>query len=125
MRVAAIFAKVVVTVSVHDNNTKLLKGARNMNEEKYYCAMCGKSYESVKDRIACETECYKNYMAAEAKKKSDEAKAKRDSSTKAIENKLAELNKMIESHLREYEYLNLTRHYPYISYVFKKPVWWF
>ena len=96
-----------------------------MNEEKYYCAICGKGHDSVKSRIECESKCYKEYLAAEAKKKADEVNMKREASEKAIEKKLAEVNDMLAKHLEEYESFHLKNNYYYLRYIFSKTMWWF
>ena len=94
-------------------------------EEKYYCAICGKSYDCVKDRIQCESKCFEEYKAAEAKRKENEIKAKRDASSKEIEKKLEEVNDMLEKHLKEYDSFSLKGNYYYLRYIFTKTMWWF
>ena len=46
------------------------------NSRMYVCAICGKSYEHVEDRIACETKCLKKRKAAEERAKKE--KIRRD-----------------------------------------------
>lgn len=94
------------------------------NSRMYVCAICGKSYEHVEDRIACETTCLKKRKAEEEQKKRNEAREKLTNSTKAIEKKLIEVDEMIKQHLNEFESLELTRNYPYLSYIFKKFTFW-
>ena len=94
-----------------------------MNEQKYICAICGKEYDSVKSRIECESACYKNYLAVEARKKADEVKMKREASEKAIEAKLAEVDKMLKEHLEEYETFHFSRRYSNLTYIFKNMLW--
>lgn len=94
------------------------------NSRMYVCAICGQSYEHVEERIACETKCLKKRKAAEEQKKRDEAREKRTTSTKAIEKKLTEVDEMIKQHIEEFESLELTRNYPYLSYIFKKFTFW-
>lgn len=96
-----------------------------MNEKKYICAICGKSYDGIAERIACETKCLKEHKVAEAQKKANEIKAKRDASTKAIEAKLAEVDEMLRNHLQEHESFHLTGNYYYLRYIFSKTMWWF
>ena len=94
------------------------------NSRMYVCAICGKSYEHVEDRVACETKCLKKRKAEEEQKKRNEAREKLTNSTKAIEKKLTEVDEMIKQHLNEFESLELTRNYPYLSYIFKKFTFW-
>lgn len=94
------------------------------NSRMYVCAICGKSYEDVEERIACETTCLKKRKAEEEQKKRNEAREKLTNSTKTIEKKLTEVDEMIKQHLNEFESLELTRNYPYLSYIFKKFTFW-
>ena len=50
------------------------------NSRMYVCAIYGKSYEHVEDRIACETKCRKKRKAAEeiAQKKAEEEKRRKE-----------------------------------------------
>ena len=93
-------------------------------KEKYTCAMCGKTYSHLEERIACETKCLKAFKETEAQRKADEIKAKCDASTKAIEEKLTEVNEMLEKHLREYESFHMKGNYYYLRYIFSKALWW-
>lgn len=96
------------------------------NSRKYVCAICGKSYENLEDRIACETKCFNERKMIEAKQKEDKLKTKRINSEKEIEQKLAEVNEMIREHLNEYDSLKLSHTYYYLSYIFSKhPLWMF
>ncbi len=57
----------------------------------YYCGICGKKYDNIEDRIACETKCLKekNNKAAE-----DAKVAKKAEAQKAIDQKIADWLKM-------------------------------
>lgn len=92
--------------------------------EKYVCAICGKSYKHIEDRIACETKCLNERKIAEAKKKESEFKTKRTNSEKEIEKRLDEVNKMVEEHLNEYGNISLTHSYYYLSYIFSRHSLW-
>lgn len=75
-----------------------------MNTENmmYTCALCGKSYTNIIDRMACEQKCYAKQQeeakkAAEAKKKAEQ-EARHDEVTKAIDDAYALLNKYINDY---------------------------
>lgn len=42
----------------------------------YICAICGKQYGKIEDRIACETACFEHYKQEEDKRKKEELKAR-------------------------------------------------
>lgn len=103
-----------------------------MPNETYTCAICGTPYNSIEERIACETKCLKRHKEAEAKKKLeeqqkkvDEAKKQKKASEQAIEAKLDEVNKMLKEHFSKYDTFCLTHDYPYLNYMFRKGTLWF
>ena len=74
----------------------------NIDNKMYTCALCGKSYTNIIDRITCEQNCYAKQQeeekrAAEAKKK-EEQKARHDEVTKAIDGAFALLNKYVHDY---------------------------
>lgn len=97
-----------------------------MDENRMYvCALCGKEYETVEERIACETKCLAEFKAAELQKKLEEEKENKLASNKAIEEELDKIDQMVKEHLRKYENLKLSRNYYYLSYLFKSSPFWF
>lgn len=103
-----------------------------MSNETYTCAICGTPYNSIEERIACETKCLKKHKEAEAKKKLeeqqkkvDEAKKQKRASEQAIEAKLDEVNKMLKEHFNKHSSLNMTHEYYYLNYVFNRRLFWF
>lgn len=74
----------------------------NTENKMYTCALCGKSYTNIIDRMACEQKCYAKQQeeekkAAEAKKKVEQ-EAHRAKVTKAIDDAYAELQKYVEKY---------------------------
>lgn len=74
-----------------------------MENKKYKCGICGKTYGSIEERSACEVKCLK---AAEEEKKRKAAAAKNERKKK-LEKEISELKlklTMLESELKkEYE----------------------
>ena len=94
-------------------------------ENKYHCAVCGESYDTVEERVACETKCLRDRKEAEALKKLNEEKEERLNSEKAINEVLDKADKMIKEHLDKHETFTMSRSYYYLSYLFRKMHWWF
>lgn len=102
-----------------------------MSNETYTCAICGTPYNSIEERIACETKCLKKRNEAEARKKLEEerkkterAKQQKKESEQAIETKLDEVNKMLKDHFNKYKDFDMTHEYYYLNYVFNRSLFW-
>ena len=93
--------------------------------DKYYCAVCGKSYDSFEERAMCESKCIADRKQAEADKKRNEYEAKRKESAKNITDTLNELEEMIANHFEQYRALEITKTYPYVQHVCGNYRWWF
>lgn len=68
----------------------------------YKCAICGNAYETIQERIKCETTCLKKQQeeekaAAEAKKKAEKDSRYKEVNA-ALDNAYALLNKYIEDY---------------------------
>lgn len=96
-----------------------------MATNTYECAICGKSYDTIKQRSACETKCSKLLEAETAQKKKQEEKERYMKSEKAIIDILTQAEQMVKEHLEKYETLSLNQSYYYLSYLFKKSHWYF
>ena len=70
----------------------------------YKCGVCGKEYESIKDRAACEIKCSKQKEEAERlaamKKKQEEQTARK----KAVDEAFDKAYKLKEEYLKDYGY---------------------
>ena len=96
-----------------------------MNEMLYECAVCGKSYETVEERVECESKCVVERKEAEEERKLNELKMKEHESVEAINEALANTESMIREHFKQYSNLSLNHNYPYLKYVFSRTAWWF
>lgn len=70
--------------------------------QKYTCAICGETYNSVQERMKCEMACWTKQQAeekaaAEAKKKA-EKDARQQEVTAALDNAFALVNKFVEDY---------------------------
>lgn len=74
----------------------------------FKCGICGKEYESVEERMKCETECVKDLKIKEeelAKKKLEEEREARE---KVIAEKYDEVKKLMHEYIKDYGVLKLT-----------------
>ena len=97
-----------------------------MEKKRYYCAACGKTYDTIEERATCELKCSAERKKAEEAKKKEEFETARKASEKEIHKALGDINEMIANHIAEYHSLSLNKDYPYLNYIFKKsalPFW--
>lgn len=107
------------------NNSKIT----DTNKAQYNCAICGKSYDTIDERVACETKCLadrKKAQAALEKKKLEEKKSTRKAE---IEKKYKELTTLVRDYCHDYGSLQLgeshyfdDNNFPALS---KLLGWWF
>ena len=77
------------------------------NKMVYHCAICGKSYDTVDERVACETKCLAARKKAQAeieKKRLEEEKTTRKAE---IEKKYKELSTLVNDYCKDYGSLQL------------------
>lgn len=91
----------------------------------YTCAVCGKSYDAIEDRVNCESKCLAELKKVSEEKKKNEYEAKRRESEKAICRALGDVNEMMAEHFATYNSLSIHKNYPYINYVCGKLPWVF
>lgn len=66
----------------------------------YICAICGKHYNNIEDRIKCETACFAQHQADEEKRKQQELK---DQKYKEIENAYRTYTTLVQEYVSKYE----------------------
>ena len=94
-------------------------------ENYYYCAICGKEYDSIADRSACENKCLADEKKkAELMKLKKEAEA-REKSEKAAIDAIEAAEEALKKYFKEYERLALHKEYPYLKMLFSNRMWWF
>lgn len=77
------------------------------NKAHYRCAICGKSYDTIDERVACETKCLASRKKAQEelkKKKLEEEKAARKDE---IEKKYKELTTLVKDYCHDYGSLKI------------------
>ena len=82
-------------------------GDSNTNKVTYRCAVCGKSYDTIDERVTCETKCLAARKKAQAeleKKKLEEEKTTRKAE---IEKKFKELSNLVNDYCKDYGSLQL------------------
>lgn len=90
----------------------------------YECAVCGKSYEHIEDRIECETKCVAERKKIEEEKKRNEHEAKRKEMASEIYADLDSLNVKLAKYFKAYDTLTLNKSYPYLKYLFNYGTLW-
>lgn len=96
-----------------------------MESTMYTCAICGESYETVEERVECESKCLVERKKADEDKKREEYEKKRKSSENEIYAALSVVNEMIATHIKDYKKLSLNKNFPYLKYVFSNnSLWW-
>ena len=77
------------------------------NKMVYHCAICGKPYDTVDERVACETKCLAARKKAQAeieKKRLEEEKTTRKAE---IEKKYKELSALVKNYINDYGSLQI------------------
>lgn len=82
-------------------------GESDTNKATYRCAICGKSYDTIDERVTCETKCLAARKKAQVelkKKKLEEEKATRKAE---IEKKYKELSALVNDYCKDYGSLQI------------------
>ena len=83
------------------------QGESDTNKATYRCAICGKSYDTIDERVTCETKCLAARKKAQEeleKKKLEEEKTTRKAE---IEKKFKELSNLVNDYCKDYGSLQL------------------
>ncbi|MGN0245729.1 MAG: hypothetical protein ACI4DK_07170 [Lachnospiraceae bacterium] len=94
-------------------------------DKKYTCAICGKSYDTIEERIKCETKCLENRKKAEAEAKKNEYEAKRQEAMNSVYKALSNAEDAIANFYKSYDTLTLKDDYHYLKYLFGYKSFWF
>lgn len=103
-------------------------GESDTNKATYRCAICGKSYDTIDERVTCETKCLAARKKAQVelkKKKLEEEKATRKAE---IEKKYKELATLVNDYCKDYGSLQLCESRCFedsIPTLYKILGWWF
>ena len=94
------------------------------NKMVYHCAICGKSYDTVDERVACETKCLAERKKAQAELEKKKLEEKKTTRKEEIEKKYKELlATLVNDYCKE---LGESRYFEDdIPTPYKLIVWWF
>ena len=99
----------------------------NANSPIYQCAICGKNYNTVEERIKCEIECLAKYEESEKKKREEILQAEKKKRYEHIKELLSEANEELKEYLIDYDsfVLDENNSYYYLRYLFRTSSFWF
>lgn len=83
-------------------------GDKNLSDKPlYHCGVCGKSYKTVGERVACETKCIAERKKAKEKLEKEMKDRKKAASKAEIEKKYKELVELINDYCKDYGSIQL------------------
>lgn len=77
------------------------------NKMVYHCAICGKPYDTVDERVACETKCLAARKKAQAEIEKKKLEEKKNTRKAEIEKKYKELSTLVNDYCKDYGSLQL------------------
>ena len=77
------------------------------NKMVYHCAICGKPYDTVDERVACETKCLAERKKAQAEIEKKKLEEKKNTRKAEIEKKYKELSTLVENYINDYGSLQI------------------
>ena len=77
------------------------------NKMVYHCAICGKPYDTVDERVACETKCLAARKKAQAELEKKKLEEKKNTRKAEIEKKYKELATLVNDYCKDYGSLQL------------------
>lgn len=77
------------------------------NKMGYHCAICGKPYDTVDERVACETKCLAERKKAQAEIEKKKLEEKKNTRKAEIEKKYKELATLVNDYCKDYGSLQL------------------
>lgn len=77
----------------------------------YRCAICGKSYDTIEERSACETKCLSDRAEAERKRKEEELRKTKENRKKEVDMAWDHYNELRNEYLKDYGSYSIVRDY--------------
>ena len=77
------------------------------NKMVYHCAICGKPYDTVDERVACETKCLAERKKAQAEIEKKKLEEKKNTRKAEIEKKYKELSTLVKNYINDYGSLQI------------------
>lgn len=82
-----------------------------INMKTYTCDICGKIYDTVEERNACETKCLADRKKAEAKRKEEELRKIKETRKKEIEMAYDHYNELLKTYIKDYGFYSFVREF--------------
>lgn len=98
------------------------------NKMVYHCAICGKPYDTVDERVACETKCLAARKKAQAEIEKKKLEEKKNTRKAEIEKKYKELATLVNDYCKDYGSLQFGESHYFeddIPTLSKLLGWWF
>ena len=77
------------------------------NKMVYHCAICSKHYDTVDERVACETKCLAARKRAQAEIEKKKLEEKKNTRKEEIEKKYKELSTLVKDYINDYGSLQI------------------
>ena len=77
------------------------------NKMVYHCAICGKPYDIVEQRVSCETKCLAERKKAQAELEKKKLEEKKTTRKEEIEKKYKELSTLVKNYINDYGSLQI------------------
>ena len=77
------------------------------NNVKYRCAICGNSYDTIDERVDCETKCLAARKKAQEELKKKKLEEEKTTRKAEIEKKFKELSNLVNDYCKDYGSLQL------------------
>ena len=77
------------------------------NKMVYHCAICGNPYDTVDERVACETKCLAERKKAQAELEKKKLEEKKNTRKAEIEKKYKELSTLVKNYINDYGSLQI------------------
>jgi len=72
------------------------------NKPLYKCGVCGEIYESIQERVNCETKCLKKQQEEEKKAAEAEKEAKKETRAKEVDEAIDRALELLQAYLKDY-----------------------
>ena len=98
------------------------------NKATYRCAICGKAYDTIEERVSCETKCLAARKKAQAELEKKRLEEKKTTRKAEIEKKYKELATLVNDYCKDYGSLQLCESRCFedsIPTLYKILGWWF
>lgn len=100
------------------------QAGEKLNGTYYECAICGRQYKNLEDRMACEAKCYKKRAEDEAAMKKVKLEEEKETRRAEIRTTYNKLENLVQSYVKDYGSLSISN-LSTSKIPFKSDWWWF